>query len=249
MESEFLYRSVSRTACGRVRTVNQDAVFTSDAAGLWGVSDGMGGHASGEIASAHVVECLEKTANPSNRSDPKQQRVKYLLDEANRHLLERSAADGLKFGMGATVAVLGMDGSRYFCLWVGDSRIYRLRSDRLTQLTRDHRYVQGLVDSGALDREAARAHHQRNILTRAVGLENDLVIDEREGTITADDVFLIATDGITDLCHDDEIETILRFPDLTCAADQFITLCNERGSPDNLSVVLVRIIGGARTSP
>lgn len=248
MKSEFLYRSVSRTDCGRARTVNQDAVFRSDSAGLWGVSDGMGGHSSGEIASAHVVDCLMKTANQSKGSDLKE-RVRHALHQANCHLLEKSAADGLKFGMGATAAVLGMNGSRYFCLWVGDSRIYRLHSNRLTQLTRDHRYVQGLVDSGVLDVEAARGHHQRNILTRAVGLESDLVVDEREGTVAADDVFLIATDGITDLCSDDEIEAMLRLSDLTVAADRFVTLCNERGSPDNLSVVLVRMTEGSCTSP
>lgn len=240
MDSEFLYCSVSRTDRGRVRTVNQDAVFTSDAAGLWAVSDGMGGHASGDIASALVVDCLKKSASHSKRPAMKEL-VKHSLGEANRHLLARSAAGGLKFGMGATVAALGVSGSRYFCLWVGDSRIYRLQSNRLTQLTHDHRYVQGLVDSGALDADAARGHRQRNILTRAVGLENDLVIDECEGAIAVGDVFLIATDGVTDICSDSEIATTLKSADLAGAADQFVKQCNEKGSPDNLSLVLVRV--------
>ena len=240
MESEFLYRSVSRTDCGRVRTVNQDAVFASDVAGLWAVSDGMGGHACGEIASALVVDRLKTIANRSQRSTTKEL-VKRALGETNHDLLERSAAGGLKFAMGATVAALGVNGSRYFGLWVGDSRIYRLRSDRITLLTHDHRYVQELVDSGALDAKAARGHRQRNILTRAVGLEPDLVIDECEGEIALDDVFLITSDGVTDVCSDDEIATILGLRDLANAADRFVTHCNERGSPDNLSVVLVRV--------
>lgn len=241
MESEFLYRSVSRTDCGRVRTVNQDAVFTSDSAGLWAVSDGMGGHASGEIASALVVECMKKVASQSKRTTAMKDMVKRSLIETNANLLQQSAAAGLKLGMGATVAALGVNGSRYFCLWVGDSRIYRLHANRLTQLTRDHRYVQELVDSGALDVDAAREHRQRNILTRAVGLESELMIDESEGAVAAGDVFLITTDGVTDQCSNGEIETLLRHSDLSGATDQFVRLCNERGSPDNLSVVIVRV--------
>lgn len=248
MESEFLYRSVSRTDCGRQRPVNQDAVFASDAAGLWAVSDGMGGHACGEIASALVIDCLKKIADPSKRLANKEM-VKRSLGETNDDLLDRSAARGLKFGMGATVATLGVTGSRYFCLWAGDSRIYRLRANRLKQLTRDHRYVQELIDSGALDAEAARRHRQRNILTRAVGLEDDLIIDECEGEIALDDVFLITTDGVTDVCGDEEIATTLRLQDLNRAADQLVMVCNERGSPDNLSVVLVQVIGQSRTVP
>ena len=248
MESEFLYCSVSRTDCGRVRTVNQDAVFTSDSAGLWAVSDGMGGHASGEIASALVVDCLNKIASQSKRPAMKEL-VKRSLSETNGNLLARSVVGGLKFGMGATVAALGVNGSRFFCLWVGDSRIYRLQSNRLTQLTHDHRYVQGLVDSGALDAEAARVHRQRNILTRAVGLEKILVIDECEGAIAVDDVFLIATDGVTDICSDNEIATTLARPDLASAADQFVKQCNAKGSPDNLSLVLVRVTGLAHRAP
>jgi serine/threonine-protein phosphatase Stp1 len=248
MESEFLYRSVSRTDCGRVRTVNQDAVFASDAARLWAVSDGMGGHACGEIASALVIDCLRKIADPPQRTTVREM-VKRSLGETNGNLLMRSAADGLKLGMGATVAILGVDGSRYFCLWVGDSRIYRLRSNRLLQLTRDHRYVQELVDSGALDAEAARGHRRRNVLTRAVGLEDHLLIDECEGEIATDDVFLLTTDGVTDVCRDEEIAATLRLQDLNGAADQFVKLCNNRGSPDNLSVVLVRVTGQCRTVP
>lgn len=240
MAFDFLYRSISRTDCGRVRTVNQDALFASDAAGLWVVSDGMGGHSSGEIASALVVDRLKMIANAPERAITKEL-VRLSLREANSDLQERSAASGLRLGMGATAAVLGTNGSRYFCLWVGDTRIYRLHENHLTQLTHDHRYVQELVDAGALRSDAVRSHPQRNILTRAVGLEKDLVIDECEGTIARDDVFLITTDGVTDVCSDDEIATILRCQDLANAADQIVLRCNERGSPDNLTFVLIRV--------
>ena len=246
MAAEFLYCSISRTDCGRVRTVNQDAFFASDGAGFWVVSDGMGGHAAGEIASALVVDRLKMIAHSTGQAITKEL-VKLSIREANRDLREQSAASGLKLAMGATVAVLGTNGSQYFCLWAGDSRIYRLRAHGLTQLTRDHRYVQRLVDTGALRAEAARNHPRRNILTRAVGLEKDIVIDECEGIIASGDVFLVVTDGVTDVCSDDEIATILRCPDFTNAADQIVLRCNEKGAPDNLAFVLVRVTNQPQT--
>src|ERR1700690_1341038 len=136
MALEYHYSSVSRTECGRVRTVNEDALFASDGAGFWVVADGMGGHSAGEIASALVVDRLKSIANSPNHASTKEQ-VKLSIREANRELRERSAASGLKLAMGATAAVLGTNGAQYFCLWVGDTRVYRLHAKVLTQLTHD----------------------------------------------------------------------------------------------------------------
>jgi|KBSMisStaDraftv2_1062788.scaffolds.fasta_scaffold256193_2 serine/threonine protein phosphatase PrpC len=233
------FRSVCRTDCGRVRTVNQDAFFAQDDAGLWAVSDGMGGHAWGEIASAEVVTQLKLLVSSSSHPISKEDVERALLD-ANLSLQERSAASGLRLGMGATAAALCANGGRYFCLWVGDSRIYRLRDGALTLLTHDHRYVQELVDSGALAADAARIHPKRNVLTRAVGLEHELRIDACDGAFAHEDKFLIATDGVTGVCSDDEIASCLRHHDIDDAADRLVALCNEKGSPDNLALVLVQ---------
>jgi serine/threonine protein phosphatase PrpC len=239
MSAAKLFRSVSRTDCGRVRTVNQDAFFAQDDAGLWAVSDGMGGHAWGEIASAEVVNQM-KLLVASSAHTLSREGVERALMDANLSLQERSAANGLRLGMGATAAALCASGGRYFCLWVGDSRIYRLRNGELSLLTHDHRYVQGLVDSGALAADAARIHPKRNVLTRAVGLERELRIDACDGTFAREDKFLIATDGITGVCSDDEIAACLQHPDIDDAADRLVTLCNKKGSPDNLALVLVQ---------
>jgi len=236
---DVLFRSVCRTDCGRVRTVNQDAFFARDDAGLWAVSDGMGGHAWGEIASAEVVERLKLLASSSACPISKEGVERALLD-ANQALQEKSAASGLRLGMGATAAALCARGGHYFCVWVGDSRIYRLHDGRLTLLTHDHRYVQELVDRGALAEDAARHHPKRNVLTRAVGLERELRIDARQGTLTPQDKFLIATDGVTGVCTDDEIASSLRHCDIEDAADRLVRLCNLRGSPDNLALVVVQ---------
>src|SRR5215471_20103058 len=125
MTADALFRSVCRTDCGRVRTVNQDAYFASDDTGLWAVSDGMGGHAWGEIASAEVVNRLTLLVDSSSRPISRPAVERALLD-ANLALQARSVASGLRLGMGATAAALCAFNGHYFCLWVGDSRIYRL---------------------------------------------------------------------------------------------------------------------------
>jgi protein phosphatase len=199
----------------------------------------MGGHAWGEIASAEVVARLKSLVAPSSCPVSKQGIERALLD-ANLGLQERSVASGLRLGMGATAAALFANGERYFCLWVGDSRIYRLRDGALTLLTHDHRYVQELVDAGVLGADAARNHPKRNILTRAVGLERELHIDSCEGAMTRQDKFLIATDGVTGVCGDDEITSSLLNCEIDDAADRLVALCNKKGSPDNLTLVLVQ---------
>ena len=242
MAAALHFRSVCRTDCGRVRTVNQDAFLAVDNVGLWAVSDGMGGHASGEIASAQVTNRLMEIANSPERPVSRTA-VEHALRRANCELQERSSASGLRLGMGATAAVFCANDTRYLCMWVGDSRIYRLHEGALALLTHDHRYVQELVDSGVMGQAAARNHPMRNILTRAIGLEPILQIDECEGTIATEDVFLIATDGVTGVCADHEIASILSHPDLAHAADQIVTRCKERGSPDNLTLILVKATG------
>jgi len=239
MSADIHFRSACRTDCGRVRTVNQDAFFARDEAGLWAVSDGMGGHAWGEIASAEVIDRLKLLASSASCPISRLGVERALLD-ANLALQERSAASGLRLGMGATVAALCANAGRYFCLWVGDSRIYRMHEGALMLLTHDHRYVQELVDSGTLGVEAARTHPRRNVLTRAIGLERELEIDICDGSLARGDRFLIATDGVTGVCSDDEIASCLRHHDIEDAADRLVALCNKKGSPDNLALVLVQ---------
>jgi serine/threonine protein phosphatase PrpC len=200
----------------------------------------MGGHAWGEIASAEVIDRLKLLVSSSSSCPISKEGVERALLDANLALQERSAASGLRLGMGATAAALGARGGRFFCLWVGDSRIYHLHDGMLTLLTHDHRYVQELVDRGALAPEAARHHPKRNVLTRAVGLERELKIDGCEGTLARQDKFLIATDGVTGICSDDEIASSLQHGDIDDAADRLVTLCNKKGSPDNLALVLVQ---------
>jgi serine/threonine protein phosphatase Stp1 len=138
------------------------------------------------------------------------------------------------------VTVLGIENGRYVCLWAGDSRLYLYRGGALMQVTRDHRYIQDLLDSGMLNELEAQHHPRRSVITRAIGVDATLKLDRRDGAVELGDTFLLATDGVTAVCKDAELAEIVATLDLAEAADEIVGLCLERGAPDNLSLVLVK---------
>lgn len=235
-DSKMKFRSVSRTHTGLVRSHNEDALVERSDVGLWAVSDGMGGHSAGDVASGLVVAAIRQM--PPDRLSP--EGVREALGAVNDDLLARSTAGGQDRTMGATVTVLGSDGRTFFCIWAGDSRLYRLRHGKLTQLTRDHRLVQDLLDAGRITEEEARKHPRRNVITRAVGVAKDLELDSCEGEYENGDAFLLVTDGVTGACSDDEIVTALSAKSLEEAADDLVGRCLAHGAPDNLTLLLVQ---------
>jgi serine/threonine protein phosphatase PrpC len=230
--------SVARTHPGVVRPHNEDAVLERGEAGIWAVSDGMGGHAAGDVASAVVIDSL-KGLTPTGYNFTSANAVRDALNWANGELYRRGSSLSPDRTMGATVTVLGIDAKNFFCLWAGDSRLYRFRGNRLTQLTRDHRYVQTLIDSGLLNEAEAENHPRRSVITRAVGVDLELKLDDCEGLIEAGDVFLLVTDGVSGVCKDDDIADILSRYKLEDAADRIVEQCLRQGAPDNLSLILV----------
>jgi serine/threonine-protein phosphatase Stp1 len=233
-DGKMTFRSVSRTHTGLVRSHNEDSLVERSDVGLWAVSDGMGGHAAGDVASGLVVAALGQL--PRDRLSP--DGVREALDGVNDDLLARSSGAQDRT-MGATVTVMGSNGSSYFCLWAGDSRLYRLRNAKLTQLTRDHRFIQDLLDSGRITEAEARSHPRRNVITRAVGVAKVLELEGCDGTIEAGDVFLLVTDGVTGACTDEEILTALTGKSLDEAADDIVSRCLDHGAPDNLTLLLI----------
>jgi serine/threonine protein phosphatase PrpC len=232
------FQSASRTHVGAVRSCNEDAVLERSEAGLWAVSDGMGGHSAGDVASGLVVGALRDLPGGSGV---------HALTEAAKDALARTNAELLRRGsltpdrtMGATVVVLAADADEFVCLWAGDSRAYRFRNGKLTQLTHDHRYVQTLIDAGLLSEKDVEKHPRRNVITRAVGVDADLKLDVCEGALEAGDVFLLTSDGVTGLCSNDEIAGLLSSKGIESAADSIVETCLARGAPDNLSLVLIR---------
>jgi len=239
MSPQFAFRSAGRTHRGVVRKNNEDAILALDAPKLWAVCDGLGGHAKGEIASAFIMERLALNA-AHDPAQSRQQEIGKILRDANLELCRRNVAEAPQNAMGSTVAALAVDGGEFFCWWAGDGRIYRLRSNSFTALTHDHRYVQALLDAGELSEAEAASHPQRNVVTRAMGIEPALTIDRSQGTVEIDDIFVLITDGISAVLSDDEMAQTIRAEDLEPAADRIVNLCLQRGAPDNLSLVLVR---------
>jgi serine/threonine protein phosphatase PrpC len=240
MQARLLFRSASRTHAGTVRTTNEDALFVSDDLGLWAVSDGMGGHAGGGIASASIVDTLHLLADRP-ASSPLEHRARTALCDANAELCRRNEAAMPPSDMGATVALLGIEGAGFFCLWAGDSRIYRIRGAEAAQLTRDHRYVQDLIDAGTLSESEAARHPRRNVITRAVGIARDIEFDRCDGEVREGDIFLLATDGVSGICTAQDISAAALAQPLEQAADDLAALCLKRGAPDNFAFVFVRV--------
>jgi serine/threonine protein phosphatase PrpC len=232
------FQSVGRTHAGAVRAHNEDSLVERDDLGLWAVSDGMGGHTAGDVASALVVEWLGRVRR--GNGTPFIETVRGAIADANRELYRRGSSISAATTMGATVTVLGTEGPRFFCLWAGDSRLYRMREGNFIRLTRDHRYIQDLLDSGILRESDAETHPKRSVITRAVGIDADVKLDTTEGDMRPGDVFLLATDGVTGVCKDAELAEILGSAGLEQAADKIVALCLKRGAPDNLSLILVK---------
>jgi serine/threonine protein phosphatase PrpC len=226
------------TDVGRVRTNNEDAVFTSDR--LFAVADGMGGHQGGEVASDTAMRTLEGAF-----IEPTTDGLLEAAHTANDAVLERAAEDPELRGMGTTlVAIAPVEGTESIA-WinVGDSRLYLLRDGDLTQISEDHSLVQEAVRAGDLSPEEAQTHPQRNIVTRALGIDPDIAIDGDQIDAFAGDRYVLCSDGLYDYVDDDRIaSTLRRLDDPSEAARELVRLANEGGGRDNITVVVVDVV-------
>lgn len=235
----FHFVSAACTDPGTVRKVNEDALLERPDIGLWAVADGMGGHRAGDYASNLIVRTLDGLAGPLSAAT--------LLGEARTRLagvnqrLRQESADGPGHTMGSTIVVLLIAAEYYCCLWAGDSRIYLLRDRRIEQLTRDHSHVQELVDHGLLSPAEARNHPQGNVVTRAVGADDDIKFDKRNARARPHDVFLLCSDGLTKELSDQEIARTLDEYPVDQAARALVQTALARGASDNVTAVLVEL--------
>ena len=209
--------------------------------GLWAVADGMGGHEAGDVASRKVAEALARLPNGHSLDDLTDSAV-AALDDVNGELISLARADHRPRTIGSTVVGLAIRGGQYRCFWAGDSRAYRLRGNAIERLTRDHSLVQGLIDAGMLSREEARDHPDSNVITRAVGASEALEVEIAAGNVEAGDQFLLASDGLTRLVDDDELAAILSSWPPGEAADTLIDAVLARGAPDNVSLIITRVV-------
>ena len=237
-----LGRSLGITDTGRRRRRNEDAYVCRPP--LFAIADGMGGAQAGEVASRLAAAVL----NESPHGATGEERVVELVQEANRRVFERANEDAATQGMGTTMTVALVDeaGGTVAIGHVGDSRAYRLRDGELQQLTRDHSLVQELVESGRLSPEEADNHPQRSVITRVLGTDPDVDVDTLTVETRPGDLFLLCSDGLTDMLGADEIESVIesRAGDPAAAADALVAAANSRGGDDNITVLLFEIVEG-----
>jgi protein phosphatase len=227
-----------RTDTGRKRRRNEDAYVVAPP--LFAVADGMGGAQAGEIASKLAAAALEDT-DPGRLTGP--ERVASLIREANRRVHERSSTDPSTSGMGTTMTVALVEEDGVVIGHVGDSRAYLVRDESIEQLTEDHSLVNELLKSGRLSPSEADTHPQRSVITRAVGTDPDVDVDAFTVHARTGDVFLLCSDGLTDMVDDDAIlGAVAESPgDLDRVTKTLVSAANRGGGEDNITVVAFAI--------
>ena len=226
------------THVGKVRRQNEDNYLVATRRGLWAVADGMGGHEAGEVASRIVIEELDAIAAPATAAELLASCEQHMI-KANSRLKQLADERGGVL-IGTTVAVLLVFDSHYAGVWSGDSRIYRIRQHRIEQISVDHTEVQELISEGKLTEEEARVWPRRNVITRAIGVNDSPELEIKGGTLEPGDIFVICSDGLTAHVEDGEILALASNHRPQQACDLLIDLTLDRGAVDNVTVVAVR---------
>ncbi len=237
---------------GRVRANNEDAIAVDPALGFAVLADGMGGYNGGEVASGMAIALLRASfghwlAHAGSRAPVRSVRMALQVgtDEANSAILEAGSANPHLQGMGTTLVLAVLGPERIVVGHIGDSRCYRLRDGNLDQLTRDHSLMQDQLDAGLITPEQAALSPHRNLVTRALGIERAVELEITEYPAFPDDVYLLCSDGLSEMVRDQDIQAILlEQRTLAERATLLVAAANENGGRDNISVVLARAVGG-----
>ena len=235
---------------GLSRSHNEDSLFVDADRGLFLVADGMGGHGHGEVASKLAVEAIvdyldEALAPEAGAEDDRRPSVAVALSaavrSAHRRVVGAVEDDQSLLGMGTTVVGLMLRDGIATVAYVGDSRVYLLRDERLHLVTDDHTWVNEQVKAGYLTLEQARTHPLKSVVTRAVGGDHEVEVDVVEVDVQSDDLFLMCSDGLTAMLGDDEIRDRLEnADDLDACCRELVDHANEKGGVDNITVILMR---------
>lgn len=233
------FRSCAATHEGAVRKHNEDRFVDRPEIGLWAVADGAGGHHAGEVASGMIADLLYAIPEDLPPSIMLAE-VRARVGRAHEALREEAARRGPDTIIASTVAVLLAKDVHFACLWAGDSRVYLLRDGELTQITRDHSFVQELVDAGLIRADEAESHPRANIITRAVGAGDEgLALDKVSGQLQPGDRFLLCSDGLTKTLSVEEIAALLAVPDPEAPPESLVAAALARRVTDNVTVVAV----------
>ena len=238
-----MIKSFSVTEIGRKRKLNQDFVYSSDEPvgnlpNVYIVADGMGGHQAGDYASKCTVETMVREIRGCFEKSP----IRILskaIRIANDQVRKKAREDESLLGMGTTVVAATCLGKYLQVANVGDSRLYII-NDEVRQITRDHSLVEEMVRMGGIDREAARNHPDKNIITRAIGARDTIEIDFFHEELKSGDIVLMCSDGLTNMLEDEEIGRILRSQGtIEERAEELIEAANQNGGRDNIAVIVI----------
>lgn len=242
---------------GQVRELNEDYLGTPETMNisrdlmeqkgrLYAVADGMGGHAAGEVASRQAISILFEQYYASPAIEPRQ-RMKEAIEAANAEVYAQASLDRAKTGMGTTLVAAVLQGRDLYVANVGDSRAYLVHEQNIEQITSDHSWVNEQVQAGIITEQEAREHLYRNIITRSLGTKPDVDIDFFQRRVQAGDVLVLCCDGLSNEVEDEEIAHIVWAADPQQAAQELVALANQRGGPDNITAIVVKIGEAVKT--
>ena len=242
---------------GRARSNNEDSVAVDETSALAVLADGMGGYNAGEVASGMVTSFIHSELGRWLReaggraSDAEVRRAMDIcVDNANRAIFNAANANPQYAGMGTTLVVAVFREGQLRLGHVGDSRAYRWRGGQLEQITRDHSLLQEQIDAGLITPEQAAFSANKNLVTRAVGVEDTVLLETHLHDLQPGDLYLMCSDGLTDMLDDTAIAQLLQMHDeLTVAGQALINAANEAGGKDNIALVLVRNAGSPVAGP
>lgn len=239
-------RAYAKTDVGFKRAVNQDYMYCSENSvgsfrNLFIVADGMGGHKAGDYASKLCVEQMVQSIEKSEHKTPVSL-FEEAVDAANGAVYSESQEHEEYEGMGTTLVACTMQEDTLYVANIGDSRLYLLRDDDIMQITEDHSLVEEMVKQGNITESEARVHPQKNIITRAVGIDQSVQADFFEVEIYPDDIIMLCSDGLSNMIEDEDMEYIVkRSKSLQDAGETLVARANENGGSDNITVVLAKV--------
>ncbi len=255
MDLSQAIKVVTRSNPGMVRSHNEDSVLADDARGVVILADGMGGYNAGEVASRMATTLLSTelrkafSAKPAHGRDARGRSnahsvLEAEIERANTAIFQAAQSQPQYAGMGTTLVLAVFYDDRLTVAHIGDSRLYRLRADAFSLVTRDHSLLQEQIDSGMISAEDARHSQNKNLVTRALGVEPDVEPEIRDYDVLPGDIYLLCSDGLNDMVEDDEIALTVQSlsANLELAGDQLVQMANDSGGRDNVSVILVKIL-------
>ncbi|MBB6216952.1 protein phosphatase [Anaerosolibacter carboniphilus] len=232
---------------GLIRDINQDSYFVSeDTMNLFIVADGMGGHKAGEVASDIAIDSVKSFMQDhipqtiGNRDEAICKIIEEAIMDANKKIFEKSMQEEKYQGMGTTLTMAFIQ-SKLFIGHIGDSRAYLIRNHEITQITQDHSLVAELLRNGTITEKEAKVHPQRNIITRALGTEETILIDLYTIDLLLDDVIVLCSDGLSNLVDQLEIkECLINSESMQAGCEHLVALANERGGYDNITIIGIK---------